>query len=501
VVAVALALSSLSACSHDDPPTAGSPTGPTLLGDPEASDSIANSADRLIFWASCKSIVRLTDDDLERLLAQGVDGFVCMIGRIRGLGGIAAFTTDDAEPLDGEAYEMQRGLRDSDIVARATQRGMKLYLGFYASNDENQRTPFVEWFDDRAWEEDALPSLESFAAFAHDQGFAGVAVDQEMYASADGEPTASWEWDYPGNTYEEAEVRAQVRERGVQMMKSLLAGFPEAEVVAYATLFPGTWEDVVQLEVNGIEDRARPMVHVDLWDGMTSVEGYRAVRFLDAIFYKTPHVRGASWDAAFSWEYNQLASVMSRRFSNWSYASSRVFASPFLWISEGTTDFERANEPEYVAEQLEAFSRWGMGREFANFAYNGVEFFDYTPYAEAMRQFSSPRLVDDEAPRLTTAADPAVSSGSNGATAALSGTAADDLAVWAVRWTNDRGGSGTAELEWEPGEGGYSSDSGGQMLWSIASVPLEPGTNTITVTADGIKGPSSSVTLTVTTEP
>ena len=51
------------------------------------------------------------------------DGFVCMVGRIRGLGGIAAFTTDDSDPLAGEAYEVQRGLRDSDIVARATHRG------------------------------------------------------------------------------------------------------------------------------------------------------------------------------------------------------------------------------------------------------------------------------------------------------------------------------------------------------------------------------------------
>ena len=42
----------------------------------------------------------------------------------------------------------------------------------------------------------------------------GVAVDQEIYASAGGEPTASWEWDYPGNTHEEAEVRAQVARTG-----------------------------------------------------------------------------------------------------------------------------------------------------------------------------------------------------------------------------------------------------------------------------------------------
>lgn len=497
LVAVLLA----AACTREDSPVAGDgsdieePTGSTLVGASDSEPSIANSADRLIFWSSCKSISELTDGDLDRLAAQGVDGFSCVVGRIRGLGGVTAFTPDPTATLAGEAFEVERSLRDGEIVARAAERGMKLYLGFYATNDENHQTPFVEWFDDQGWDE-AVSEVESLAATAQQLGFAGVAIDQEIYSPAEDGERATWEWDYPQNLRSEADVRAKARERGAQLMDALLAGFPGLDILAYATHFPGTWEDVVQLEVNGIEDRAEPMVHVNFWDGMTSVEGYGAVRFLNAVFYKTPHIRGATWDAAFAYEFNELSSLLSRSFSNWSYASSRVFASPFLWISEGSTDFESARDPEYVAEQLEAFSRWGMGGEFANFAYNGVEFFDYTPYEEAMQQFSSPRLVDDEAPRVTADAHPVVSQGPNGATATLSGTATDDLAVWAVRWSNDRGGSGTAEMSWEQGDGDFERGWSWRMIWRIDAMPLQPGLNTIRISVEGIKGPSSSVDVT-----
>ncbi len=53
-------------------------------------------------------------------------------------------------------------------------------------------------------------------------------------------------------------------------------------------------------------------------------------------------------------------------------------------------------------------------------------------------------------------------------TVALGGTASDDFGVTEVTWSNDRGGSGTAS---------------GTTSWSIASVALQGGANTITVTA------------------
>jgi hypothetical protein len=65
---------------------------------------------------------------------------------------------------------------------------------------------------------------------------------------------------------------------------------------------------------------------------------------------------------------------------------------------------------------------------------------------------------------------------------ALSGTATDDVGVTQVTWSNNRGGSGTAV---------------GAGNWSISSVPLQDGSNVVTISAKDTAGNSASKTLTV----
>jgi hypothetical protein len=65
----------------------------------------------------------------------------------------------------------------------------------------------------------------------------------------------------------------------------------------------------------------------------------------------------------------------------------------------------------------------------------------------------------------------------------LTGTAADDVGVAQVKWSNDRGGTGTAS---------------GTTSWSAANIPLQGGTNVITVTALDAAGNPATDTLTVT---
>ena len=123
---------------------------------------------------------------------------------------------------------------------------------------------------------------------------------------------------------------------------------------------------------------------------MTSVDGYGAIRFFDSVFYKAPH-RG-SWESALTYNANQVLATFSRRFSNWDYASERVHVSPFSWIDDGPkpSAFDDARSPEHVAEQLLAFRKWGMGGEFANYAYAPLADFDYSPYVSAMQAGSKP---------------------------------------------------------------------------------------------------------------
>ena len=247
----------------------------------------------------------------------------------------------------------------------------------------------------------------------------------------------------------------------------------------------------MQQEVNDVEDTFADSVQIDLWDGLSSVEGYKAIRLLNATFYKTPHI--GTWDNALTYHYNRLFALFSRRFDNWEYAADRVFESPFVWISDGATDFEAARSPEYVADQLAAAHRWGMGRLFAVYGYSRLASFDYGPYTTDMRSASRPDTVDDEPPELTIEQARRASSDQG----ALSGRATDNTAVRVVRWRAEGGRSGVAALTWVVESGDPHFGWRGHTSWVIDDVPLHAGSNRITVTAEDTKGLRRSRTITV----
>ena len=390
---------------------------------------------RLILWVGCeKDVVSLTDGELDEWKSRGVDGFVCMGERLRDLGGSQDFTGNPAANLNSSNYRLQRALRDSNVVERAAARGMKMYLGVKLTNYYNPSTPLLDWFDRRGWKTEVLPKLGDVAAAAKLLGFAGIAFDQEMYPQKGGAQTATWEWDYPGNTHSEAQVREQARRRGAEAMAAILAAFPKAEFAVYHAFFPGDWRELIQEEVNGLTNTSTDRLDIDFWNGMTSVEGYGAIRFFDSVFYKAPHK--GNWDSALTYNQNRDYATFSRRFSNWDYAWSRVNVSPFAWIDEGpkSSSFDDARPPDDVGEQLLAFRKWGMGGEFANFAYAPLDEFDYSPYVSAMQNASSPAEVDGEDPTLEV-----TRVAKQGRSASIEGTAHDNLAIRAVRWQDDRG--------------------------------------------------------------
>jgi hypothetical protein len=278
-------------------------------------------------------------------------------------------------------------------------------------------------------------------------------------------------------------VRAKAKQLGAELMGAILDGFPGAEFVTHHALFPTAWREFIQEDVNGEADALAHRLDIDFWDGMTSVGGYTAIRFFDSIFYKTPH-RG-SWESALAYNSNRLLATFSRRFSNWDYASKRVQVSPFSWIDEGPTpsSFDDARSSEHVSEQLLAFRKWGMGGEFANYAYAPLADFDYGPYAAAMQAGSRPGTVDDIAPtlELTETAGPTIE-----------GAAHDNLAIRAVRWHDDRGRSGVAQMSWEVLNGNYDSGYEWQTRWSFGATDVSPAATRVEVIAEDIKGNESA---------
>ena len=242
-------------------------------------------------------------------------------------------------------------------------------------------------------------------------------------------------------------------------MERVLDAFPDVEIAVYHYAFPGDWKELVRQEASGRAGTSARTVHVDFWDGMTRVEGYEAIRFYESFLYKTPHL--GTWDTALTYDTNQVLATFSREFANWSHASERVYLSPFSWINPGPSEessFDDARPVAYVEEQLLAFRRWSMGDEFANYVYGGLKPADYTPYETAIQEASGPTDEEDAPPQVA-------ARGARGD--ALGGTAEDDLAIRAVRWSDDRGGAGTAELRWKVTSGDFRTGYEWQTIWAI----------------------------------
>ena len=485
-LAVAVSVALLAACTADTaPPGPGSAAATTTAEDPRA-----NSADQILFWLSAKDVPPLTDADLQDYGEMGVGGFIPVVQWLSGMGGQQKFTGNPNASLAGDEYRTQRALRDSKVVSRARSQGMKMYLGFYLVNLMNPRTPLAEWFDDASWNAVVLPAVADLAGAARQLGFDGIAVDAEMYAQQGNVTTASWSATYD-SAHTEEETKAQVKRRGQQLMTTILRAFPAVDIQVYSAAFPESWHELVQKDVNGIPN-LDGLVHLAFWDGMTSVEGYTAIRFLEAILYKSPGLRGASWGSANQYNVNSSYAMFSRRLSNWGYASSRVFVSPFAWIDAGPSEFERARDPDAVAEQLTSFRTWGTGRQFANFAFAPLGEFDYGPYADALRDAATPAVVDTEPPVVTV-----TSATRSGPSVAVTGFATDNLGIREVRWAAADDLGGTVPMTWTMLSGDPASGWAWQMDWTLQGVELPDSAGEITITVTDIKGLTTTTVVAV----
>jgi glucose/arabinose dehydrogenase len=367
---------------------------PQLFGVIEPAAGPGN-AHRIILWTSYEKLVDLSDSQLDLWKSRGVDGIVIQTRYLDEMGGIETWTGDPNDPLSSVPVEgadvhiKQRTLRDNRFTQRCHARGLSVYLGFYLSNFHNLSTPFKIWNDDAGWSQIVVPMVRGVAGAARLLGMDGIATDSEMYRSDD----QTWNWNYPGVTQTEAIVRGLARQRGREFMNAVLAGFPNVTIINYRIEIPGDWEEKVQAQVNGIVGVWDKSVFPDFWNGIVDIGGFRAIHFLDPIFYKSWHIR-SGWDEALDYNLKGVRGTLSQRWANWAYASPRFFLSPFAWIDPGPSagSFDDARPPDYVATQLTAFHKWGEGNLFGLYAQH-IDDFDYTPYVPAMQAASTPDPV------------------------------------------------------------------------------------------------------------
>ena len=467
-------------------------------GGADAAYQPGTAANRTVMWIGVNDLLSMSSADLTQWSQEGIGGFAANVGLLSGMGEPRRSRRTPAPTCRQVRTPLRMKLKSSNIVAEAHALGMKLYLGLDLMNYFNTATPLADWFDDSAWSNTMLPGVAGLAGAAHQLGFDGIAMDGELYQEVGNVKTATWAWNYPGNTHSEEQTREEAALRGQQLMAAILQAFPNVEIADDAARFPDTWDAYVIDQSDNVEDAYQANLDINVWDGMTSVDGYAGIWFYDETFNKDTGLTSGNaqtWNSALTYEYNSLFSLFSQDFTNWSYAADHVFLSPSSWI-----DGDVANEgqwaaprsPAYVATQLQAFRNWGMGGEFTDYAYASPSDFDYSPYVSALQATAMPGTVDGTPPALSI-----VNQTTTGNTVSLSGTSSDSYAIRDVRYTSSSGASGAATASWQIDAGSYSTGYVSHTNWSVPSIGLLPGENTITITAENIHGITTSKTITV----
>lgn len=152
----------------------------------------------------------------------------------------------------------------------------------------------------------------------------------------------------------------------------------------------------------------------------------------------------------------------------WSAGSGRGTAT-------GTTDWSASGVPLTIGSNLVRVTATGTSWS--------TTLGGFTTFSDTLTVTRS-AVTDSMAPTVTiTSPTSAATTSTTATTLNLAGTAADNVGVNRVTWSNDRGGSGTAA---------------GTTNWSVASLPLQTGINVITTTAHDAAGNSATDILTVT---
>ena len=431
-----------------------------LVGEPVV--GAGKPASELMLWgggASAPTGVALDDGEMDWLDARGFKWIHMAIGRLKDAGGTQDFRSDGGS-VTAANYDYQEQIQNSDFVDRWHAYGAdhKCYITWDAPYTTDPSGAAIRpWYDDAAWTA-YCTKLEDLAAYGNWQGFDGIASDWEVF----GNNNDAWHWDRwsTTDTHTEAQVRAKVFERGAQMMTAILSGMPNADVYIYNVFEPDGWHAIRSewdRDTQGhpaVQIKALDWVQWDLYLGMSSVQGYSALKNNTAEFQKVVNPKPAptaaeQWANAFRYSIGHMGALCSQGLSSdeWEYAHTRIKWMPFSWLDEivGSTSSSFSYKKPFatVNTQLQAMRSWGMGGMLPMFDHSGFNTASYVDhngvsYNAAMEDAAEPTpLADTTAPTL-----PVPTLGGS----TITGTATDNYAMWAVKWEDNAGGSGMADM-------------------------------------------------------
>ena len=195
----------------------------------------------------------------------------------------SASPSDPSADLSGQRVPPSSGRCGTPgSSSRASALGMKLYLGFYLANIENPATPLADWFDDAGWN-------PAGAAPGRRVGGRGPAARLRRARARPGavppggqrRPPPPGGSATPGTPGHRRRDPPDGHRPGPAADDDHPPGLPRGRAPGLrARCSPAAGRSWSSRRFTDT-DLGR-IAHVEFWDGMTSVDGYRAVRFSDA---------------------------------------------------------------------------------------------------------------------------------------------------------------------------------------------------------------------------
>jgi hypothetical protein len=375
------------------------------------------------FWALNYGEIRnYTDAVLDELrYERGVGMLVLETRHLCRLGG-NCFTTDLTDPRvqpsgTDPKYRIQRDLMDTDLIERANARGMEVWFGHYAVARDPAGvidTPYSNWEDETAWQNNVLPSLRELATGCRVLGCKGITNDSEEYPDGSGSLSHTWKYTYPGAP-DRATLDSLVYRRGQQYMDALNVGFPGVRQAIYYARFPGSYEESARTSHhNQPTDYFQQLDH-RFWLGATSATiAGNTIDKWDSWFYKrtncayprcwqndgdirTPGVQPTMPPGTQNTMHDTVAEAVKRhydflrprvttaRLARWHYSN-------FTWIPAGPrrdSTSDDAQSPEFVETQLRAARDVGTAPHIPVYGGPVWDEFNWTPYEPAMLRVAS----------------------------------------------------------------------------------------------------------------
>lgn len=447
--------------------------------------------DHVGFWLSFDPFIQQTDAQLNTWKARGVDAFYFNLHFLWGHGGSFRFTGNPASVGAGAEWARQREIRDTNIIARCNARGIETYPIIYLLNAANPDRIFQYWFDDSGWANSTLPELSNVAAMCELYGATGLAFDGEQYAG----PGTAWSISGPpAQGQPAATTRAKVRQRGFDMGNTLAAACPGIEIAFYYMRLPESWDEEC-FRLLGSPNGSTNRTIWNLVDGLIG-SNIASLHGWDEGTMKQPN-GPASFHEAFKWDVNRIYAHVSR---NWFYrdlATTKLNVSRFTWIDDDPNagSFGSARTAAATQVHWDAVKNWTVGRRFANFCFrppNGAISGYPAPFNYTSPENYLPVILDTSTVETVDASPPSLS---NVATTGnlttgpfnVSGQARDNFAIKSIRWVNNRGGSGVAQMTWVVESGAYGNTQVWRTDWTITGIPVVQGVqNTVTITCQDI---------------